>query len=109
MLALKNQCWEAKQSKGVSTCYHYIHNGIPPSTTLFVAIATSLIVSIGGICLFQPQFTFAQSANVGRAPASAATADPSSTNLNTSAPLAVVAPVTIGNQIYQERGAVTTQ
>jgi hypothetical protein len=100
MLALKNQCWEAKQSKGVSTCYHYIHNGIPPSTTLFVAIATSLIVSIGGICLFQPQFTFAQSA---------ATADPSSTNLNTSAPLAVVAPVTIGNQIYQERGAVTTQ
>src|SRR5919199_6246783 len=109
MLALKNQCWEAKQSKGVCTCYHYIHNGIPPSTTLFVAIATTLIVSIGGIGLFKPQFTFAQSANVGQAPALATAVDPSSTSLNTSAPLAVVAPVTIGNQIYQERGAVTTQ
>jgi hypothetical protein len=110
MLALKDQYWQAKQSKGVSTGYHYIHNGIPPSTILFVTIATSLIVSIGGIGLFQPQFTFAQSANVGQTTVSATAVDPSSsTNLNTSAPLAVVAPVTIGNQIYQERGSVTTQ
>ena len=62
--------------------------------------------------MFHPQFSFAQSANVEQAPV-LAVADPSSasasTNLSTSAPLAVVAPVTIGNQFYQERGAVTTQ
>jgi hypothetical protein len=115
MLALKNQCWKAKQKqkKGVPSCQHYIHNGISPSTKFFVALATSLIVSIGGIgLLFHPQFSYAQSANVEQAPA-LAVADPSaaspSINLNTSAPLAVVAPVTIGNQFYQERGAVTTQ
>jgi hypothetical protein len=119
MLALKNQCWKAKQKqrKGVpSCCQHYIHNGISSSSTkFFVALATSLIASIGGIgLLFYPQFSFAQSANVEQAP-TLAVADPSSAsasssiNLNTSAPLAVVAPVTIGNQFYQERGAVTTQ
>jgi len=115
MLALKNQCWKAKQKqrKGVPSCQHYIHNGISPSTKFFVALATSLIAFIGVIgLLFHPQFSFAQSANVEQAPV-LAVADPSSasasTNLSTSAPLAVVAPVTIGNQFYQERGAVTTQ
>jgi hypothetical protein len=116
MLALKNQCWKAKQKqrKGVpSCCQHYIHNGISPSSTkFFVVLATSLIASIGGIgLLFHPQFSFAQSANVEQVP-TLAVANPSSAssiNLNTSAPLAVVAPVTIGNQFYQERGAVTTQ
>ena len=117
MLALKNQCWKAKQKqrKGVpSCCQHYIHNGISPSSTkFFVVLATSLIASIGGIgLLFHPQFSFAQSANVEQA-RTLAVANPSSAsssiNLNTSAPLAVVAPVTIGNQFYQERGAVTTQ
>jgi hypothetical protein len=113
MLALKNQWWKAKQKqrKGVPSCQHYIHNGISPSTKFFVALAISLIAFMGGIgLLFHPQFSFAQSANVEQAPV-LAVADPSSasTNLSTSAPLAVVAPVTIGNQFYQERGAVTTQ
>ena len=113
MLALKNQWWKAKQKqrKGVPSCQHYIHNGISPSTKFFVALAISLIAFMGGIgLLFHPQFSFAQSANVEQAPV-LAVANPSSasTNLSTSAPLAVVAPVTIGNQFYQERGAVTTQ
>jgi hypothetical protein len=111
MIALKNQCWKAKQSKDVFTFCHYLHNGIPTSATFFVTVAISLITSIGGIGILQPQFTFAQSANIAQAPTAVA-ADPpppSSTSLNTSAPLAVVAPVTIGNQFYQERGAVTTQ
>jgi hypothetical protein len=101
MLALKNQCWEAKQSRVVSRCCYHIHYGIQQSTTFFVAIATILIVSIWEIGVFEPQFTFAQSANVGKAPAAP-------TNLSTAASLNVVAPVTIGNQIYQERGVVTT-
>jgi hypothetical protein len=101
MLPLKNQCWEANQRKVVFSCCYYIHNGILQSTTFFVAIAISLIVSIWGIGVFEPQFTFAQSANIGQAPAAP-------TNLSTTASLAVVAPVTIGNQIYQERGIVTT-
>jgi hypothetical protein len=109
MLALKNQCWKAKQSNDVFTFCHYIHNDIPTSAMFFVSVAISLIASIGGIGILQPQVTFAQSANIGQAPTAVA-ADPSSpTSLNTSAPLAVVAPVTIGNQFYQERGAVTTQ
>ena len=113
MLALKNQWWKAKQKqrKGVPSCQHYIHNGISSSTKFFVALAISLIAFMGGIgLLFHPQFSFAQSANVEQAPV-LAVANPSSasTNLSTSAPLAVVAPVTIGNQFYQERGAVTTQ
>ena len=113
MLALKNQWWKAKQKqrKGVPSCQHYIHNGISPSTKFFVALATSLIAFMGGIgLLFHPQFSFAQPANVEQAPV-LAVANPSfaSTNLSASAPLAVVAPVTIGSQFYQERGAVTTQ
>jgi hypothetical protein len=110
MLALKNQCWKAKQSKDMFTFCHYIHNGIPTSAIFSVTVAISLIASIGVIGILHPQVTFAQSANIAEAPTSVV-ADPSSspTSLNTSAPLAIVAPVTIGNQIYQERGAVTTQ
>ena len=113
MLALKKQSSETKQEQNnvVSSCYYYIHNVTRlPTTAIIVTIAVSVIMSIGGIGLFQPQFTSAQSANMGQAPAPATVTDPASLNNTTnSTSLAVVAPVTIGNQFYQERGAVTTQ
>jgi len=74
-------------------------------TIFFPVLAIILILFVGGIGAFQPSFTFAQSANV-RDPI--ATTSPSNISATTTITLPV-APITIGNQFYQERGMVTTQ
>jgi hypothetical protein len=96
---------QEQEREGLSSNFRHIIIGTLPTIFLPV-LAISLILFVGGMGAFQPSFIFAQSANVGD-PAAAAS-PPSNISATTTITLPV-APITIGNQFYQERGMVTTQ